>query len=48
MAKHVFDIVASALPVALTVVGWISFTVGILCDNPFVRLFLLSAARVLP
>jgi hypothetical protein len=48
MVNYVFGKAASAAPVALTVVGWISFAAGVLLDSPFVRLILLSAARVLP
>ena len=46
MAKHVFFRLS---PVALVVLGWLSFVVGQLFElTPLHRLILLGAARVLP
>lgn len=49
MRKNVFNRFNSFLPVALVFVGWLSFIMGLIIDNPeFLKITLLTTARVLP
>ena len=49
MVKHVFNGKALFLPVALVLVGWLTFICGVHVIEPiWLKFVLLSAARVLP
>jgi len=49
MVKNVFNGKALSLPVALVLVGWLTFICGVYVIEPiWLKLVLLSAARVLP
>ena len=49
MVKHVYFKVNSFYPVALAVLGWIAFLLGVYIDESiWLKFSLLSTARVLP
>jgi hypothetical protein len=48
MVKHVFNKIESIHPVALAIVGWLTFVFGQVVQPICLKLMLLSAARVLP
>ncbi|MGA2064392.1 MAG: hypothetical protein ABSG86_05465 [Thermoguttaceae bacterium] len=48
MVKHVFAKVNPVRPGALAILGWLAFVVGVVVEETWLKLMLLSAARVLP
>ncbi len=49
MVKNVFNGKALLFPIALVLVGWLTFICGVYLDEPiWLKLVLLSTARVLP
>ena len=48
MVKHVFFRMTHVHPVALAILGWLAFVVGLIVEPIGLKLMLLSAARVLP
>jgi len=47
MAKHVFNKMKPFRPVALAILGWLAFVLGLIAKPIGLKLMLLSAARVL-
>jgi len=48
MVKNVFNRMTQVHPVALAIIGWLAFVVGLIVNPISLKLMLLSAARVLP
>ena len=48
MVKHVFFRMNHVHPVALAILGWLAFVLGLIVEPIGLKLMLLSAARVLP
>jgi hypothetical protein len=48
MVMNVYFRMTKNHPVTLAIVGWLVFFVGVIVDSTFLKLILLSAARVLP
>ncbi len=48
MVKHVFVKMNSVRPDALAILGWLAFVSGVLVEQTWLKLILMSAARVLP
>jgi len=48
MAKNVFFRMTCSHPVALAILGWLAFVLGLIVNPISLKLVLLSAARVLP
>jgi hypothetical protein len=48
MVKHVFVMLNAVRPDALAFFGWLAFVAGVLVEQTWLKLILLSAARVLP
>ena len=48
MVKDVFNKLKSFNPVALAIIGWAAFVVGLIVQPIGFKLMLLSVARVLP
>ena len=48
MVKHVFNKLKSFNPVALAIIGWSAFVVGLVVNPIGLKVMLFSAARVLP
>lgn len=48
MVKNVFNKVNQVHPVALAVIGWLAFVLGLVVEPISLKLMLMSAARVLP
>jgi len=48
MVKNVFFRMRYVHPVALAILGWLTFVVGLIVEPIGLKLMLLSAARVLP
>jgi hypothetical protein len=48
MVKHVFVKMSSVRPDALAIFGWLAFVGGATVETTWLKLVLLSAARVLP
>jgi len=48
MAKQVFNKMDSFRPVALAILGWLAFVLGLIAKPISLQVMLLSAARVLP
>jgi len=48
MVKKVLSIMSSFHPDSLVILGWIAFVPGVLVGQTWLKLILLSAARVLP
>jgi hypothetical protein len=48
MVKHVLVKMSAVRPDALAILGWLSFVGGAVVETTWLKLILLSAARVLP
>jgi len=48
MVKNVFSMMSSFHPDSLVILGWIAFVPGVLVEQTWLKLILLTAARVLP
>ena len=48
MVKNVFFRMTQSHPVALAIIGWLAFVLGLIVNPISLKLVLLSAARVLP
>jgi len=48
MGKNVFNRLIKLTPVALAMIGWVAFVLGLIVQPIVLKVMLLSAARVLP